>query len=552
MLFSMGLFSQNLKLTVYGETELKTAKIDSVGYNANHKDFESINNEVYLLNAKLQKIGYIESDVEFIKKTNDSSFNCKIVLKRRYKTIHIYYNTSTVSEKILKMVSGEVNLNYFTLNIENVEAALVLINQKLSEQGQPFLKLKLSDFKPDAASSLSATLVVESKSDQRTIDNIIVKGYDKFPKSFLKHYLKIKPKQVFDLKRIQEKTEQLRNLRFANEIKPPEVLFTKDSTTLYLYIKKNTSNTFDGFLGFGTNEQTNKLDFDGYLNLSLNNNLNYGESFRLLYKSDENAQKTFESNLTLPYLFKSPIGIDFLLRIFKRDTSFTTVNQSVKAFYQVNSKHKIYTGIQLTESNNLLSTNTTNSILDYKTFYTNVGYEFIQPQFSNLLFPIKSKLLLETNFGKRSISQESENQILLIIDAFKIFNLNDKNSIYIRGNANNLNSKNYLENELIRFGGINSIRGFEENSLFASMYGLINTEYRYQIDNNIYLHSIIDFAYYQNKLTNIEEKLYGYGFGFGIRTNAGLLKFNYANGKNENSKFKLSNSKIHISLVTYF
>src|SRR5690606_8680474 len=132
----------------------------------------------------------------------------------------------------------------------------------------------------------------------RTIDDIVLKGYEKFPKSFLKHYLKIKPKQVFSLSAIKNKTEQRSNLNFAKELKPPEVLFSKDSTILYLYLGKTTSNAFDGFLGFGTNEDTNKLEFDGYLNLNLTNNLNFGETFRLLYKSDENDQKTFEASTT--------------------------------------------------------------------------------------------------------------------------------------------------------------------------------------------------------------------------------------------------------------
>jgi hypothetical protein len=81
---------------------------------------------------------------------------------------------------------------------------------------------------------------------------------------------------------------------------------------------------------------------------------------------------------------------------------------------------------------------------------------------------------------------------------------------------------------------------------------LINTEYRFQLNKSIYVHSIIDAAYFENKIINTKEKLFGYGFGFGILTKAGLFKFNYANGKTENNRFKLSNSKIHLSLTTSF
>jgi len=142
--------------------------------------------------------------------------------------------------------------------------------------------------------------------------------------------------------------------------------------------------------------------------------------------------------------------------------------------------------------------------------------------------------------------------VQLNLDAFNIFNLNNKNAIYLRTKGSYLISDSYYENELFRFGGINSIRGFEENSLFASLFSFINSEYRFQLSNSIYIHSIFDAGYFENKITDTQQKLFGYGFGFGILTNAGLFKLNYANGKTEDSNFKLSNSKVHLSLTANF
>lgn len=159
---------------------------------------------------------------------------------------------------------------------------------------------------------------------------------------------------------------------------------------------------------------------------------------------------------------------------------------------------------------------------------------------------------LKAGFGKRDFEDLTEDQTIFNLDTFKIFNLNQKNNLYLRVNAAGINTENYLSNELFRFGGIKSIRGFEENSLTASLYGLINTEYRYNISNSIYVHSIFDAAYFENKITLTKEKLFAFGFGFGIYTKSGLLKFNYANGKSEDKKFKFSDSKIHLSLSALF
>ena len=109
-----------------------------------------------------------------------------------------------------------------------------------------------------------------------------------------------------------------------------------------------------------------------------------------------------------------------------------------------------------------------------------------------------------------------------------------------------------MDNELFRFGGINSIRGFEENSLQANLYSVLNTEYRYRLSNTLFLHSILDIGYFENKNLLIKQKIYGFGFGFGLKTNSGLLRFNYSGGKIENQRFKLSDSKIHLSLSTTF
>lgn len=552
ILFSLEVFSQNLQLKIDGISEFESQVIDSLNYLKTHKDYASIKFEVDSLQKTLFKIGYIENEIKYINRINDTTFYSQIHLKKKFNTIFIYYNKKDVDDSILNSISNHVSEDYFELEFPEIEPALNYINSKISEEGLPFSKLRLSDIKIKDKSNLEAQLTINSSEQKRFINDIVIKGYEKFPRSYLNHYLKIKSPQVFDLNKIQNKTEQLNNLNFASEIKSPEVLFSKDSTTLYLYLEKIKSNSFDGFLGFGTNEETNKLEFDGYLNLNLTNNLNFGESFRLLYKSDENDQKTFEVDASLPYLFKSPIGIDLLLRIFKRDSSFTTVNQSAKLHYQINAKHKIYAGIVSTESNNLLTENSTSSIADYKTQSYTLAYQFLKQQPHNLLFPINSRLYLETGFGDRKSSNISEKQSQFTIDAFKIFRFNQKNSIYLRLNGSNLISDTYFENELLRFGGINSIRGFEENSLFSSLYGLINTEYRFQLNNSIYIHSIIDAAYFENKTFDTKEKLFGYGFGFGILTKAGLFRFNYANGKTENTPFKLSNSKIHLSLTSNF
>ena len=549
--YSIKTNGQDLLLNISGNNILETSKIDSCNYSKKHKNYKSINKEVLRVQNLLYKQGYIENKLNKLEKFNDSTYKAKIELNKLYKNITIHYKANTIPKNWLNSISNTVTDTHFVLTFKNIESSLKYLNSKLSEQGYPFSKIKLNNITTNK-NALSAHLDVAIKNKKRTINKIKVEGYKKFPKSYLKHFLKIKKNQTFNLNAINKKTELLKTLKFANQIKAPEVLFSKDSTTLYLYVKKAQTNTFDGFLGFGTNEDTNRLEFDGFLNLGLVNNLNYGETFRLLYKSDEGDQKTFQASLSLPYLFKSPVGVDLELNIFRRDTSFSTTRQAFKLNYQINSKQKIAAGITGTKSSNLLPTNFVTQIEDFDTSYYTLAYNYIKPELENLLFPINASFSLETNFGNRTSNISKEQQSLILANAFKVFNLNARNSIYIRLNAEQLNSDTFFENELRRFGGINSIRGFEENSILASQFGLVNSEYRYKLSNGIYVHTIIDAAYFENKINDSRQKLFGYGLGLGILTKSGLLKLNYANGKSEDQKFKLSNSKIHISLKATF
>ncbi|WP_438963252.1 POTRA domain-containing protein [Winogradskyella sp.] len=543
------LFGQSINLSVISKSKSETFKIDSIGYSNSFADYKSMEKEVYVLKKKLNKNGFIDTKIESITKKSDTLFEALFYLGKKINTIRINYD-SNFDVQLLNIIEHNKDDNYFELDVESLENALNRLNSLISEQGDPFSTLQLNNIQKINTDLIGADIEI-IKNQKRRIDKIIVKGYEKFPKSYIKHFLKLKTGQSFKLNGIKDKVELLQDLRFANKIKDPEVLFTKDSTTLYLYIDKVKTNNFDGFLGFGTNENTNKLEFDGYLDLRLINNLNFGESLNLFYKSDEIDQQTFRVDATLPFLFNSPIGLELGLNIFRKDSTFVNVTQRANINYQINALHKIGVGLNAINSSNLLD-NDTSILNDYTSSYITANYTFNKPQFNDPLFPYNFWLEFSSGFGNRRNGLGEKDQSFYQLNTFKIFNLNDRNSIYTRINSAILISDDYLDNELFRFGGINSIRGFEENSIVANLYGVINTEYRYRLSNTIYIHSVLDAAYFENDLTESKEKLFGFGFGFGLLANAGLFRLNYSSGKSENRQFRLSDSKVHISLTTTF
>lgn len=549
--FYINLNAQNLYLSYKAKDSISQPILDSINPKTDFNSYLSLKKEADTLRFILEKLGYLENDMLSVEKTKDSSYTVFYHIGPKYNSIKIIYSEDDFTKKELLQVSKEVKDSYFVLPINKIESALKTLNAYKTNNGNAFARVYLENITKKGNNNLNARITV-SKGNKRSIDSIIVKGYEKFPKSFIKHYAGIKTGKEFNKSEIIEKSNILNSLGFASNSKPSEILFKKDSTTIYLYLKKEKNNTFDGILGFSSDEESQKLIFNGYLNLELNNNLNFGEQFLLNYKADGNDQQNFRTRLTLPYLFKSPFGATAELKIFKRDSTFSTSDQLIKVNYQINPTSKAHIGYKGYESTNLRNDSSTIiSVEDYKSKFFLAGFYYKKSQQNNL-FPIKTKIYLDTEVGKKETEATNESQIRASLLLQYIFNLNYKNSVFLKNNTNFLNSETYLTNELFRFGGINSIRGFNENSIDASFYSVFNTEYRYQFNNELYIHSIIDIAYFENQIIELKQKLYSFGVGIGLQTTPGIIKFSIANGNAENQDFNFSNTKIHISISSKF
>lgn len=549
--FFCDLNAQKIKLQIVSETKNFDALLDSLETKIKFYNFKELKREVDSLQHNFRQIGFIESKLENLEKENDSLFIATFNLGERYLYIKVLYSEKDFNLNELEEISAQVSDSTFILPFTDLEKKIQLLTNNKTLSGNAFTKIFLSEIKKENNKTLTARIVLE-QGNKRTIDSIVVKGYEKFPLSFLKHYAGIKSGKTFNQNNINKQNQELNQLGFVNTIKAPEVLFNENKTTVYLYLKKKNNNLFDGVVGFANNEETKKIIFNGYLNLELNNNLNFGEQLTIKYKGDGEDQQSFKAYVSLPYLLKSPIGIDLGLSIFKKDTTYITNQQEIKATYQINTILKSFIGYKAYNSSNLLDEAIVGiTIEDLTSRFLTIGASYSKKQ-NNTLFPRKSFAEAEVDFGKRTLSNNKESQFKISLTIQHIFNLNTKNSIYIQNSSSLLQSEIYVLNELYRFGGINSIRGFNENSLDASLFSVFTTEYRYLFNKSIYLHSIIDVGYFENELFSTKQKIYSFGLGLGMQTKAGLLKFNIANGTNESQQFDFSNTKIHLSLSSRF
>ena len=533
--------------------------IDSLQYISKHDNLKTLTDEINKVSKKLLKIGFIENTVVSTDREGESNYTSKISLGIRVKYIHMHIGAITELKQILETGTKSDTL---IIPYQETEAFLNTSLQKLEQKGFSLAKLKLNNIQ-NKNGVIFADLIFQTDK-QRILNSIVIKTAENerktnFPAGYLKQINKKYLNKTFNKEILKKINTDFEKFGFVKQIKYPEILFTKDTTIAYVYLEKRKSNVFDGFIGFSNNDNKN-ITFNGYLDITLENVLHTGELFSLYWKNDGNKQKAFRSSLELPYLFKSPIGLKAQINIFKQDSTFQNTKTAIDLGYLINYNTRIYLGYQTTESSDIQNSNST-QVSDYKNSFVTLNFDYTKNDNTSSFFTKKSAISINLGFGKRDQNTQPEqqgvnNQFYIDLMAMHNFYLNKKNSINIKTQNYYLKSEKYIINELFRFGGINSIRGFEENSLQANFLSTILTEYRYAISPSLYLHSILDYGIFQDKTKtqrNVEkENLFSLGLGLGLQTKNGLLKLAFANGTNNNINLTFYNTIINISYNVKF
>ena len=116
-----------------------------------------------------------------------------------------------------------------------------------------------------------------------------------------------------------------------------------------------------------------------------------------------------------------------------------------------------------------------------------------------------------------------------------------------------MNSKDdFAVNELLRFGGWNSMRGFNENTLLADFYYYGTAEYRYLVGNQAFFDVFGQYGTLNNRSLYEKPKLYSFGLGFNIFLPVGLMSFQISNGNQFGNQVKFGDTKIHWGILSRF
>ena len=440
------------------------------------------------------------------------------------------------------------------------------------DNGYPFASIKLDSVKI-SGNSISAILNLR-KDKEVKLDSVLIKGSARVSPVYMYNYLSIKPGDLYNESVIRRIDARLKELPFIKMNAPSDLRFTEKATKLILHLDKKNASQFDGFLGVLPNNQTSKVVVTGDIRLKLQNAVNKGELIDVNWRSLQKNTQDMKAKVTYPFLFSSPFGIDYNFKLYKKDTSFLEVTQNVGIQYLLTGGNyfKIFVN---NKRSSLLSTKglefqtTLPTYADVDATVYGIGYK---SEKLNYRFNPRKGYSLNVNagVGSKNIKKNEKldpaaydgvvlnsTQYSADLDAALFIPFKNKSTFKVGVLSAWINSSSIFQNELFRIGGLKTMRGIDEESVYASMYSIFTLEYRYLLEQNSYIYLFTDGAYYENMSISFtgkdrDDTPLSFGAGISFETKAGIFSINYALGKQFDNPIYLKAGKVHFGIVSYF
>jgi len=505
------------------------------------------------------KKGYLLASFDNILRENATTYRVQFHLGEKFENAILTLQPEELY--FLKKANGLTEKVIARTPLTPVELSHVLrkIHESYLNSGFPFAKIQL-DSSQFTGQNLVAMVTI-FRGPQLKWQKIHVRGDSSLSPKYISNLIGIKSGEIYREQDLSTISKRIRQVNFLKELKPAEVLFTKEGTELFVYLESVPNSSVNGIIGLQPNPTTQRLQVTGEITLRLINVIKKGELLTLDWRAIQPQTQSLKSQVSIPFLFKTPFGIDGKFNLFKRDSTFLElVSQAgvnyflkggsyVKAFYQNNT------------SSLLSGSQTSSSISNFSSVKTNsYGLAFYRRQLDYLPNPSKGFMFnIESSIGTRN-SQQTDSSLVeksTVLRGFAeiefFIPLAKRHVLRVKNESNFYYAPVIYTNEAHRFGGLSTQRGFNEQELFSTAQSTLSLEYRFLVDQNSYAFAFFDQSWYENNSnTYLNDLPYGFGLGFSFGTNLGIFSISYALGKQFNNPVEIRNGKIHFGYVAYF
>jgi outer membrane protein assembly factor BamA len=402
------------------------------------------------------------------------------------------------------------------------------------------------------------------------VDSVVIRGSARITEQYIANYISVKEGDLYNEQRIQAVRTRLMELPFVLMEREPEVEFDQKETRLYLYLNHKKANDFQGILGIQPDSAGN-TSVTGDVSLKLQNAMGNGETIDLNWRRMQTQTQDLKARVQYPFVFNLPVGIDASLHIYRRDTTFSTLSTHLGLQYLLRGGDYLKVFYEYEQSAIISTAGMENltvlpDVADMRTSSWGTGGKTTRLDYR--LNPRKGYYAEgEFSFGQREILKNARLNSL-VYDSLKLKTQRYKGRGELRGfvpvwgrstvmtgiKGGYIVNERLFFNELFRIGGMRILRGFDEESIFASSYFVGTLEYRYLLEKNAYFHVFFDGAWYENAAATqlITDTPYGFGSGVSFETKIGVFALSYALGKQFNNPILLRTGKIHFGFVNYF
>jgi len=536
---------------------------DFVEYEKSFKDSLLRHKQLQRVLAELYEQGYLAASFDSVNYI-EHNLNAVITKGEVYKWATI--NAGLIDEGILSSIGYRDKIFYKKpFSHQGVRILQEALLNYCENHGYPFAIVKLDSLDIEGE-EISAVLALD-KNKEFKIDSIEIKGDAKISMVYLSNFIGVSKGDLYNEGLINDIGVRIKELRFVKETSPVQAVFSENTAKLVLNLKGKQASLFTGMVGFmPKNKDDGKLLVTGEARLKLLNSLGHGELMDINWRSLQPRTQDLKSRLVYPFMFSSPFGADVKFTLYKKDTLYIDLISSI--------------GIQyLLRGGNFLKAFATNKEtrllggympgLPYGNVKSTIyGIGFKSQKLDYLFNPTKGHaLFLELGAGNKRIKTDPDlNQDSLEFTSTEIegkftldlfFPLAKRNVLNIGIAGGYRSSKSMFENELFRLGGISTLRGFDEESILASIYSTYTLEYRYLLEQNSYLFLFFDGSYYENEVAQLKGEEWidnpiGYGAGISFETKAGIFSINYAIGQQKGNPIDIRAAKVHFGIVNRF
>lgn len=437
------------------------------------------------------------------------------------------------------------------------------LNQLL-DLGYPAAKLSL---KTDT--SLSDTIVFFASiqpGPQVFIDSVNLSPKEALRPNPLYRITGLRPGNPYRSNDLLKAQAKLKQTGFVQLKGPPELRWQKQKLRIGFSAEKNRPSSFTGILGLmPANDQTGDLLFTGELDLRLRNLLGYAERLQIHWQRLQVATQQLEIQMATPFLFGTGFGVEGDLSFFRIDTAFYQLNLRGGFSYHLGGDDFLSAFVQYDEARQLSNSQVTQ--LNNSPDATALGFG-LQLRLNHLNDPVTPRrgyqVLSRWSTGTRSLPSDSLAQLVgsrqqtlqteASLDLHYFWPIGKRMTLLTRTQGFWLYNPQLLLNQSHRLGGLHSLRGFDERSLFVSWYGIGTVEYRFILEQGSWLLLFVDGGPQGREALQATSAqwLLGTGAGMVFQTAAGQFAVHYALGFGGQQAEGFNRSKLHFGYLARF